>query len=189
MDIKEVQQALKEIGWPIAVDGEMDDQTHNAIKDFQRGFAWWDLLIDGHVGHKTEKALKYCLKNDGLASEHFRFAEWKSKGNGWIRIRRELVRGLEEYRDAVGGPVSVVSGYRDPAHNTKVGGAANSQHLYGNAADVSGILTSTAVKSLRQFSGIGIRRADSRVLHVDVRHLGPNTTNGSPAAPTIWFYG
>src|SRR5688500_13996090 len=65
----------------------------------------------------------------------FRFTEFASKGNGWIRVHRELVRGLEEYRELVDGPVVVVSGYRDKAHNTKVGGAPSSQHLYGNAVD------------------------------------------------------
>jgi hypothetical protein len=38
------------------------------------------------------------------------------------------------------GPVSVHDGYRDPAHNARVGGAANSQHLYDggdSAADFS----------------------------------------------------
>jgi zinc D-Ala-D-Ala carboxypeptidase len=46
------------------------------------------------------------------------------------------------------GPVAVHDGYRDPAHNARVGGAENSQHLYleGNsAADISTALDCRSV--------------------------------------------
>jgi hypothetical protein len=43
---------------------------------------------------------------------------------------------LEPLRDLVGGPILVTSGYRSPAVNAAVGGAANSQHLRGEAADI-----------------------------------------------------
>lgn len=48
---------------------------------------------------------------------------------------------LEKIREQV-GPLLVTSGYRCPTHNTDMGGAPNSEHLRGNAADlvpVSGI--------------------------------------------------
>jgi hypothetical protein len=38
--------------------------------------------------------------------------------------------------DAWGQPLSVVSGYRDPAKNQDVGGAKGSQHIHGNAYDI-----------------------------------------------------
>lgn len=37
--------------------------------------------------------------------------------------------------DAYGQPLTIVSGYRDPEHNKRVGGAGNSQHTHGNAYD------------------------------------------------------
>ena len=40
-------------------------------------------------------------------------------------------------RDAAGVPVRVNSGCRCAAHNAKVGGAANSYHTQGKAADLS----------------------------------------------------
>ena len=187
LSIKDIQEILKELGWPLKVDGEMGKETFSAIKDFQRGFAWWDLLIDGNAGIKTKEALRYSSENDGNCSLHFKFTEFKSKGIGWIKVHRSLVRGLEEVRDKV-GPLTVRSGYRDPAHNTKVGGAASSQHLHGNACDPDKDLPLDVVKGARRFSGIGIRRADNKVRHVDVRHEGPNTTGGTPQNPTIWFY-
>jgi hypothetical protein len=51
-------------------------------------------------------------------------------------------------------------------------------------------LKADRVKQMRRFSGIGIQRATGLVRHVDVRHAGANnTTGGTPANPTIWFYG
>ncbi len=43
---------------------------------------------------------------------------------------------LEPLRQML-GPVRVSSGYRSPALNTAIGGAKNSQHLTGHAADIS----------------------------------------------------
>ena len=43
---------------------------------------------------------------------------------------------LDPIRLAWGRPVVVNSGYRCPRLNTLVGGAKNSQHLYGQAADI-----------------------------------------------------
>lgn len=44
---------------------------------------------------------------------------------------------LEEVRTLLGKPVLVSSGYRSPAVNRAVGGAANSAHMLGCAADFS----------------------------------------------------
>ncbi len=46
-------------------------------------------------------------------------------------------RGLESVRERLGGsPVVVTSGYRSLALNAAVGGAAGSQHMRGEAADI-----------------------------------------------------
>lgn len=43
---------------------------------------------------------------------------------------------LDPLRDALGQPIKVTSGYRGPALNRRVKGAARSQHLTGEAADL-----------------------------------------------------
>ena len=43
---------------------------------------------------------------------------------------------LQPLRDAYGKPIIVSSGYRSPALNKAVGGVPNSQHQYGQAADI-----------------------------------------------------
>lgn len=50
---------------------------------------------------------------------------------------RTLAQGLELVRHALGNlPIHVNSGFRSPALNAKVGGAKNSAHLSGLAADI-----------------------------------------------------
>jgi len=46
---------------------------------------------------------------------------------------------LEPLRMAVGQPIKVSSGYRTLRLNRAIGGARNSQHLVGEAADIQGI--------------------------------------------------
>lgn len=44
---------------------------------------------------------------------------------------------LDPARERFGKPITVNSGYRCPRHNAAVGGVPNSQHMLGEAADVS----------------------------------------------------
>lgn len=48
---------------------------------------------------------------------------------------RRLAQLLEQVRTKLGVPLIISSGYRSPALNAAVGGAKNSQHLVGEAAD------------------------------------------------------
>jgi len=48
---------------------------------------------------------------------------------------RRLARGLDEVRRLLGHPLDISSGYRSPRLNAAVGGAVNSQHTHGLAAD------------------------------------------------------
>ena len=58
--------------------------------------------------------------------------------NGAEENERALVEAvLDPARERLGKPITVNSGYRCPLHNSKVGGVANSQHMRGEAADVS----------------------------------------------------
>ena len=50
-------------------------------------------------------------------------------------LRRLCVNILQPIRDEWGGPIIVGSGYRCTQLNEAVGGVANSDHLYGCAAD------------------------------------------------------
>lgn len=47
-----------------------------------------------------------------------------------------LFEALDTIREAWGGPLVIVSGYRTPEHNEAIGGAERSQHMMGRAVDL-----------------------------------------------------
>ena len=51
-------------------------------------------------------------------------------------VRRLCTNVLELVRERFGGPLIVVSGWRSAWHNKAVGGAEQSRHMVGDAADV-----------------------------------------------------
>lgn len=178
MNTVEVQTALVRIGWPIKTDGDYGAITRQAVRDFQAGLSLgYALAIDGQAGPATHKALRHCLGLGGKCGSNFYFREFASKGNGWIRVSRDLVAALDRYRWAT-GPVSIISGYRDPAHNRRVGGATRSQHPLGTAADIPQRVTVARARSFG-FRGIGYQRSTGLVRHVDMR----------PGPVVVWRYG
>lgn len=48
----------------------------------------------------------------------------------------ELAKNLQVLRNHFGRAVTVTSGYRSPAHNIRIGGASDSFHVRGMAADL-----------------------------------------------------
>jgi len=53
-----------------------------------------------------------------------------------LRNIQELAKNLQVLRDEVKKPIKITSGYRDPSFNKKIGGATQSRHLTGQAADL-----------------------------------------------------
>ena len=52
-------------------------------------------------------------------------------------IKDEIVDLCKEIKKQIGMPLTINSGYRCATHNSNVGGTTNSQHLLGNAADIT----------------------------------------------------
>jgi len=86
-----------------------------------------------------------------------------------------LVVALQELRGLAGAPITVVSGYRCPKHNREVGGAQNSYHVLGKAADI--VIPGMSVQEIWALAsgvaafeegGIGFY-PDQGFVHVDVR--------------------
>lgn len=50
---------------------------------------------------------------------------------------QELANQLQVIRDYIGEPLQILSGYRSPAHNKKVGGKKASYHMKAMAADLT----------------------------------------------------
>ncbi len=109
----------------------------------------------------------------GATSEHFSAAELECKHCGANECKPELLDALEIFRAIVGKPVNINSAYRCPTHNAEVGGAPNSQHVQGIAADVSVAGMSAdqlehAARQIPEIKGIG-RAPHQDYLHMDVR--------------------
>ena len=119
----------------------------------------------------------YSKGKDGVKkiTANFRVREFAcSDGSDVIFVSGELAEVLQKIRTHFGRAVTINSGYRTPAHNRKVGGAAYSQHLYGTAADITvkGVkprdVAAYAETLLPNTGGIGIY---STFTHIDVRKV------------------
>jgi hypothetical protein len=119
-------------------------------------------------------------------SPSFRLRDFAARdGAPLARISPQLVEGLERLRQRV-GEVVILSGYRHPAHNLYVGGAGDSQHQAGKAADIYAPgyspleLAILALEVMGCELGLGLGPTS---LHVDVRgELATWTYVGAPVA-------
>ncbi len=86
------------------------------------------------------------LNSNAKLSEHFTLGELTKSGSHpevynipsheAIANLKRVCEWLEILRKAHGGPIIINSGYRSPQLNRKIGGAPNSNHLTGCAADI-----------------------------------------------------
>lgn len=162
----------------VALDGIFGSQTYWAVRRFQSA---WGLTVDGIAGPQTQGRLNWLESGDG-STRHFNYSEFYSKdGSGFSggkvgsstvrRNVRRLMWKLEAVRRKAGNnPVIINSGFRSVSHNRNVGGASNSQHMYGIAADIRVLNRSVSqVMSYAKTSGFsGIIRYSSHT-HVDSR--------------------
>jgi len=71
-------------------------------------------------------------------SANFTFAELNGGDHAWAIIRGSLLNGLECVRSGNGNvALNINSGYRCPVRNAAVGGASQSRHMFGDAADIA----------------------------------------------------
>lgn len=127
------------------------------------------------------------MKREDRLSEHFLLAEFFVRGPGdfdevsWAYVQKQsatfkeallinlkrLADRLEVVRGLVGKPLVVTSGYRCPAVNTQVGGAPNSYHIKGMAADLQ--LTSADQRKASLTKWVGGYGQASTFCHLDTR--------------------
>ena len=85
---------------------------------------------------------------------------------------------LEPLRAHLKSPIIITSGFRSPSHNAKIGGAKNSLHTTGMAADIAvggipeQIKVAAFLSKLNDVGGIGLYESKG-IVHVDIRpHVG-----------------
>lgn len=182
MTIKQVQHLLAYLGYDVTPDGIYGDQTCSATARFQTDFG--NLDADGIPGQETQIALQMAVghgwQKPAEVQEGTFWEEiiWFTPGEfvcpcgcGTGDPEEALVRKVDEIRRRLGVPVTITSGVRCAAHNAKVGGVSNSQHLYHRAADLhSGVspqkMREVAEAVLGDTGGLGVY---SWGIHVDTR--------------------
>lgn len=111
---------------------------------------------------------------DVQLTDHFRANEFKCKDNSRIVIiNYTLLTVLEDLRKCLGKAITINSGYRTVAYNSKTSGASpQSQHTLGKAADIK-VADKTPLEVYTYLNnkysdkfGIGIY---DTFVHIDVR--------------------
>jgi len=109
--------------------------------------------------------------NNIAISNNFKLYEFQCKdGSQLVKIDEKLLVLLQRFRDKIGKPIIIHSGYRSVEYNKKVGGSPTSQHLLGTACDFSvyGMTPKQLAVVAEQvgFDGIGTYKT---FIHCDVR--------------------
>lgn len=198
MTIEQIQCLLKFLGYYTGlVYGIFGNKTLDAVICFQDDFG--GIAVDGDPGEETQKALRHAVAygmperkpQDEPAGvdfweddppEYFEKKEFRcpcGECDGFpVEPQEAMVRAVNEIRRRLGVPVTIVrddgsggSGVRCAKHNAEVGGVANSQHLYGLAADLHSSkspeeMYAVAEDVLGETGGIGLYRWG---IHVDTR--------------------
>lgn len=131
-------------------------------------------LFLSNKNSKLKGIMTFSLKLDGEVkiSQHFKVKEFKCKdGSDKVIIDVDFVKNeLEKIRNTFNKPVCINSAYRTPEYNNKVGGAANSYHMKGQAFDivVNGETPETIAKVAYNVGCGGVIRYNTFV-HVDSR--------------------
>ena len=187
---------LAAAGWESAVmmDGGGSSQCWFRGQTIKSTRAVHDLILVYLKGSDTTGVKTYSVKKDGSTylKPNFKVKEFAcNDGSDAVLISDELVDLLQKIRDHFGVAVTINSGYRTSAYNKKVGGANNSQHVKGTAADIvaKGIDPLTVAQYAEYLmpnsGGIGVYQTFT---HVDVRANRSRWDNrsGSEVVVTGW---
>ena len=73
---------------------------------------------------------------DNFSTEEFDSKDGKKMPVKVFNNIKVLANQLQVIRDYLDRPIKINSGYRSPAHNKRIGGVRNSQHVKGKASDI-----------------------------------------------------
>ena len=134
------------------VDGIWGSRSRSALRAFQS--RWTGLDPTGEGDEAAYAALRQAVAEGFPETEdagdgsfwqeicYFTREEFRCKCGGKYcdgfpaEPREQLVRIADRLRKNLGVPITVVSGLRCPEWNRIQGGVADSQHMYGEAADI-----------------------------------------------------
>ncbi|KOV74932.1 MULTISPECIES: D-Ala-D-Ala carboxypeptidase family metallohydrolase [Streptomyces] len=174
----------------LSVDGNFGPRTKAAVTKFQQAYG---LGADGVAGSQTFNKI-YALQDPDCTPIHFTYAELNKCNSDWsggavsaATAKSNALRTmwkLEAMRRAMGDtPLVVTSGFRSYSCNSAVGGASNSRHLYGDAADLVGNPSFCQLAQRGRYHGFGGIFGPGYPGHDDHTHVDGRTSR-SWSAPS-----
>jgi len=188
-DVRQLQ--IRVAGYPaygghIATDGVFGPATKAAVQRFQSAYG---LAADGVAGNATFSKI-YALQDDDCTPIHFTYAELDDGcgGSGYDggplseaatkANALQTIWQLEALRHALGDvAINISSGFRSIPCNRSVGGASNSEHLYGRSADLTGSPSLCTLAKQAPYHGFGGIFGPGYPDHNDHAHVDIRTTN------------
>jgi hypothetical protein len=206
----QIQTMGREIGYPIAVDGDFGPKSKSMIWSFQRAFNPYrskadpskvfgagvaHLRADGDPGDLTKAAMRLSADNGGRLSLHFTYPEFAcghkacTYCGGWLEVPNAVLTACELARERLFAPHGmgfvVQGGSRCYSRNRYViKGASNSQHLHsnlGNAVDPDSFYTWMAYRD----AGTGFTGFEVRAGHDSACFHG-DCRPGNPRQPQVF---
>lgn len=139
------------------------------------------LEMDGPPNAFAALVEEFAVRFDDIAPSEWRWpnftpVEVACKVTGLVPLQvarfHSTMDALQRCRDQLQEPLFLLSMYRTPAHNRRVGGVINSQHLVGGAGDIvvspHGLRRLDRIARLQGFTGIG-RYPSRGFIHADTR--------------------
>lgn len=191
MTARQKQNLLAYLGYYVGdIDGVWGTLSKTAMDAFKAEFKGLD--TPNIPENAPEKALKHAVAYDLFKTEpvkdetgtfwdeieYFDREEFKCKCggkycNGYPTEPDErMVRTVNQLRKNLGVPITIVSGLRCRTWNAIQGGVSNSQHMYGEAADIyaKGVSQSRVEQELDKIGGVRYHYAitGSSNVHFDV---------------------
>lgn len=191
MTAKQKQHLLAYLGYYVGnIDGIWGTLSKTAMDAFKDDFKGLD--APNMPDNAPEKALKHAVAYDMFKTEpvkdetgtfwdeieYFDRSEFKCKCGGKYcngypaELDERMVRIADHLRKNLGVPITIVSGLRCKTWNAIQGGVSNSQHMYGEAADIyaKGVSQSRVEAELDKIGGVRYHYAikGSSNVHFDV---------------------
>lgn len=117
----------------------------------------------------------YSNQEDVQLQKNFRIREFQCKCGCNATLHDDRLSAyLQQIRDHFGKPVYITSGYRCAKHNVAIGGAVNSRHTKGQAADfyIKGVAPAEIARFAERIGVLGIglyEGSDGNFVHIDTR--------------------
>jgi hypothetical protein len=118
--------------------------------------------------------------------KHFKYSEFDdpTEKDSGLNMNLEFIKVLDTLRDKCGFALNVASGWRNKAHNKKVGGKGDSAHTEepGMASDLKCVDSTSRWKIVSEAVKLGIKRIGigAGFVHVDMSYKLPQEV--------LWLY-